>query len=142
MGNFVEGRRDTSASSEAVWVLLADVDLWPQTFTPHLKGAHLDGPLEVGATGWVQTKLPLPRSSFTVTSVEEGRGWRWQGKLLWLTMGFGHHCESIESGCRVTFDVDLDGPLAGVVRPMARLIYRPQMERALDLLIQRAESPT
>jgi hypothetical protein len=140
VGNFVEGRRDTQASSKAVWDLLAHVDLWPQTFAPHLKAAHLDGPLEVGATGWVQTKLPLPRSSFTITSVEEGRGWAWRGKLLWLTMNFDHSCEPTETGCRVTFDVDLDGPLAGVVRPVARLTYRPQMERALDLLIRQAES--
>ena len=98
MGNFVEGRRDTAASSKAVWDLLANVDLWPQTFTPHLKAAHLDGPLEVGATGWVQTKLPFPRSSFTVTSVTEGRGWAWQGKLLRLTMDFDHRCEPTETG--------------------------------------------
>lgn len=127
----MEGRRDTAASSEAVWGLLADVDLWPRTLTPHLKAAHLNGPLEGGATGWVQTKLPLPRSSFTVTSVEEGRGWAWRGKFLWLTMDFDHSCEPIETGCRVILDVNLDGPLARVVRPMARLINRPQMERAL-----------
>jgi hypothetical protein len=57
-------------------------------------------------------------------------------------MDFDHRCEPTETGCRVTFDVNLGGPLAGVVRPMARLIYRPQMERALDLLTQQAESRT
>ena len=92
MGNFVVGSRDVAASVATVWDLLVNVDLWPETFTPHLKAAHVDGRVQVGATGWVQTKLPLPRSSFVVTSVEEGRRWAWQGKLLWLTMDFDHRC--------------------------------------------------
>jgi hypothetical protein len=140
MGNFVVGSRDAAASVASVWDLLVDVDRWPETFTPHLKAAHLDGRLQVGATGWVQTKLPLPRSSFVVTSVEEGRRWSWHGKLLWLTMDFDHRCQPTDTGCCVTFDVNLDGPLGSLVRPVARLTYRPQMERALDLLVQQAEA--
>lgn len=140
MGTFIAGARDSRARPEAVWALLADVEHWPQTFTPHLKAAHLDGPLQVGATGWVETRLPLPRSSFTVTSVDDGRSWGWEGKLLWLSMSFDHRIEALESGCRVTFDVDLDGRLAAIARPLARLVYRPQMERALDLIVRRAET--
>jgi hypothetical protein len=75
-----------------------------------------------------------------VTSVEEGRHWAWQGKLLWLTMDFDHRCQPTDTGCRVTFDVNLDGPLGSLVRPVARLIYKPQMERALDLLVRQAEA--
>lgn len=140
MGNFVTGSRDAATSVATLWHVLVDVDRWPQTFTPHLKAAHLDGRVQVGATGWVQTKLPLPRSPFVVTSVDEGRQWAWRGKLLWLTMDFDHRCQATDIGCRVTFDVSLDGPLGGLVRPVARLVYRPQMERALDLLVQRAEA--
>ena len=139
MGNFVDGTRTTTAKPEVVWDLLVDVDRWPNTFTPHLKQARLDGAVEVGATGWVQSKLPLPRSTFSITSVEDGRSWAWRGKVLWLTMDFDHRCEPVETGCRITFDVDLSGPLAGLVRPIARLSYRPQMNRALDLLVTTAE---
>ncbi len=138
MGSFVEGVRETTASCDAVWSLLVDVERWPQTFTPHLTAARLEGPLETGTTGWVKTKLPLPRSPFTVTSVDDGRSWGWQGQLLWLTMTFDHRCESTRDGCRVVFDVDLEGPLAGAIRPLARRVYRPQMERALDLLVEHA----
>ena len=140
MGNFVYGSRETTAAVEAIWTLLVDVDRWPETFTPHLKEAHLDGPLRQGATGWVKTRLPLPRSMFTVTEIDDGTRWAWRGKLLWLTMDFDHRCEPAESGTRVVFDVDLTGTLAGLVRPLARLSYRPQMERALDLLIQPSEA--
>jgi hypothetical protein len=140
MGNFVHGFRDTQASPEAVWRLLADVDQWPRTFTPHLKAAHLNGPLAVGASGWVETRLPLPRSSFTVTALEDGRHWTWRGRLLWLCMDFDHDVQHTEGGCRIVFDVSLDGPLAFMVRPPAGLVYRRQMERALDLLVRNAES--
>jgi hypothetical protein len=60
--------------------------------------------------------------------MEDGRSW-----------AFDHRIEVTESGARIEFDVDLNGPLAGIVRPVARLTYRPQMERALDLLSQQAE---
>ena len=140
MGNFVVGSRDVAASVATVWDLLVNVNRWPETFTPHLKAAHLDGRVEVGATGWVQTKVPLPRSPFVVTAVEEGRRWAWQGKLLWLTMDYDHRCQATDTGCQVVFDVNLDGPLSSLVRPVARLTYRPQLERALDLLAQRAEA--
>jgi hypothetical protein len=139
MGNFAEGWRETAAPPDAVWDVLADVDHWPQNFTPHLKAAHLDGPLAVAASGWVQTTMPLPRSRFTVTSVDAGRSWAWRGRLLWLTMDYDHRIEPTASGCRVTFDVDLDGPLAFVARGIGRPVYRRQIERALDLLVLVAE---
>ncbi len=142
MGNFVNGVRVTTADAAAVWALLVDVDRWPDTFTPHLAEAHLDGGVEVGAHGWVKTKLPLPRSTFTVTTVEDGRSWAWRGKMLWMTMEFDHRLETTDSRTRIEFEVDLNGPLASIVRPLARLTYRPQMERALDLLVQHAERAT
>jgi hypothetical protein len=142
MGNFVRGYRGTDASTEAVWRLLVDVDQWPRSFTPHLKAAHLNGPLAIGASGWVETRLPLPRSWFTVTALEDGRRWTWRGRLLWLWMDFDHEVQKTERGCRVVFDVSLNGPLAFVVRPLAGLVYRQQMERALDLLVRTAESAT
>jgi hypothetical protein len=39
----------------------------------------------------------------------------------------------------VTFDVDHDRSLAGLVRSPARPIYRPQLEWASDLLVEQAE---
>lgn len=139
MGNFVEGSRETTASTEALWLVLADVSRWPETFAPHLRQAGLDGPLKVGETGWVQTKIPIPKSRFVITAVDERRSWTWQGRILWLTMTFDHALEPTETGSRVVFDVDLDGVLARIVRPAFRLVYRPNMERALDMLVREAE---
>lgn len=142
MGNFVNGERTTSASPETVWKLLIDVENWPKTFTPHLKEAHLEGSVRLNGSGWVRTKLPPVRSTFTVNSVTPGRQWSWRGKLMWLTMNFNHRCQPINGGTRIVFDVDLTGPFAGLIRPVSRLTYRPQMERALDLLVEQAEKQT
>lgn len=140
MGNFLEGSRETSARPEVVWDILADVDAWPETFAPHLEEAHLEGGIEVGAKGWVQTRIPIPRSHFVVTSVEERRSWTWTGKIMWLTMRFGHIVEAIDdSRTRILFDIDVDGPMAGVFRPLFRLQYRPNMNLALDRLVREAE---
>ena len=139
MGNFVVGSRETSAPPAAVWAALADVDGWPRNFAPHLRAAHLDGPLAVGATGWVKMTLPLPRSAFTVATVAPGVSWAWRGKLLWLTMDHDHRIEPTASGSRVTLDASLNGLLAALVRGLGRPIYRRQMDRALGLLVKTAE---
>ncbi len=76
-----------------------------------------------------------------MTEVADGRAWKWQGRVLWLTMDFNHRCEPLDDGCRVTFDVDLTGPGAALMRRVGRLVYRRQMDRALDLLVEHAERP-
>jgi Polyketide cyclase / dehydrase and lipid transport len=139
MGNLVHGSRDTSATCDTVWDLLADVDRWPETFARHLKRARLDGPLEPGATAVVENRSPPTRTTFTVHSVSPGSHFAWSGTIMGLTIDFDHRCEPIEAGCRVVFDIDLDGPLAGLVRPLVRPFYEPKMQRALDLLIVLAE---
>lgn len=64
---------------------------------------------------------------------------RWTGKISWMTLGFDHSVEPTDDGSRITFDVDLDGPLAGVMRPLLRPPYLSQMNRALDNLVETAE---
>jgi hypothetical protein len=140
MGNFLTGTREANARPGVVWDILTDVDAWPRTFTPHLSEARLDGDVEVGAEGWVQARLPIPRSGFEVTAVEEGRSWAWRGKVLWLTMDFDHIVEPIDgSNTRITFDIGLDGPLAALFRPLFRLQYKPNLEVALDRLVEVSE---
>lgn len=140
MGNFLEASRETSADPAVVWDILANVDAWPETFTPYLKEAHLEGDIEVGSKGWVQTRIPIPRSHFEITSVEDRRSWAWTGKIMWLTMRFDHVVEATgDSLTRIFFDVDVDGPIAGLLRPVLRLQYRPNMNLALDTLVAEAE---
>ena len=140
MGNFLVGSRETTASPQVVWAILANVDAWPDTFTPYLREAHLDGDIAVGSKGWVQTKIPIPKSHFEITSVDAGRSWAWTGKIMWLTMRFDHVVEPIgDSRTRIFFDVDVDGPMSRVLRPLFRLQYRPNMNLALDTLVAEAE---
>lgn len=140
MGNFLKATRETSADPAVVWNILADVDAWPDTFTPHLKEAHLDGDIEVGTKGWVQTRIPIPRSHFEITRVKHGESWAWTGKIMWLTMRFDHVVETIDdSQTRILFDVDVDGAMAAAFRPLLRLQYRPNMNLALDTLVAEAE---
>ena len=83
----------------------------------------------------MRTRLPLPRSDFAVTALEPGRSWAWHGDLLWLTLEFNHHVEPEGIiGTRITLDLDVTGRGALLVRPIGRLLYGRQMQRALDLL--------
>jgi Polyketide cyclase / dehydrase and lipid transport len=139
MGNLVHGSRQTTASCEAVWEILADVASWPDTFALHLKRARLSGPLEKGVTAVVENRSPPTKTTFTVHSFSPGRSFAWDGRILWLTLHFDHRCETTDAGCLVIFDVDLNGAFAGVIRPLVRPAYDPKMQRALDLLARLAE---
>lgn len=139
MGNLVHGARDTAASCAAVWDLLADVDRWPDTFARHLKRARLAGPLEPGTEAVIENRSPPTKTTFVVHSVSPGSSFAWRGRIMGLTMDFDHRCQPAGTGSRVVFDVDLDGPLAGLIRPLVRPLYDPKMQRALDLLVELAE---
>jgi hypothetical protein len=87
----------------------------------------------------VHTQIPLPKSPFEVTAVDAGTSWAWRGDILWLTLDFNHVVEPEGDGTRITFDLNLNGRGAALVRRLGRILYGRQMRRALDLLVEQAE---
>jgi uncharacterized protein YndB with AHSA1/START domain len=67
--------RTIDAPAADVWALLVDVDAWP-TWGPSIRGASVDGPIELGRRGTVTTAVGV-RLPFEVTRFEPGRAWSW-----------------------------------------------------------------
>lgn len=111
------------------WQVIRDVERWHE-WTPsitHIK--RLDaGALRVGSRAIVQ-QPKLPTNSFTVTKLEDDRGFDWESTSPGLR-GIGRHwIEPIPTGSRVTLGVDFRGVLA----PVVRLFYGRLTQRYIQL---------
>lgn len=94
--------RDTTATPEAAWRVLTDLDAWPD-WGPTVRRGRLDqpGPLRLGVRGkvWTPGGVPLP---FEVTEFEDGHVWAWKVAGVPATR---HSVTVRDGGCRVTFGV-------------------------------------
>jgi carbon monoxide dehydrogenase subunit G len=120
---------DIAAPPPAVWVVIRDVERWHEWTASITSITRLDaGPLEVGSRATVQ-QPKLPTNTFTVTRLEEGRGFDWESRSPALT-GIGHHwIEPTATGSRVTLGVDFRGLLA----PIVRLFYGGLTQRYIEM---------
>jgi hypothetical protein len=62
-----------TADLPAVWAVVTDVNGWPG-WDPHEQEARLEGPFQVGATGWSKPRGG-PATTWTVTEVVARRRW-------------------------------------------------------------------
>jgi uncharacterized protein YndB with AHSA1/START domain len=90
--------RRLSASPEAAWQVLTDLDAWPR-WGPSVTRAELDGAdqLGQGVSGrvWTPLGVSLP---FELTVFEPGRSWAWRVAGVPATT---HGVEPEASGCRI-----------------------------------------
>ena len=112
-----------------MWEVIRDVERWHE-WTPSITSIkRLDtGPLRVGSRATV-SQPKLPTNAFTVTKLEEDRGFDWQTTSPGLS-GSGHHwVEPIGTGSRVTLGVSFRGFLA----PIVRLFYGRLTQRYIEM---------
>jgi hypothetical protein len=106
----------TTAAAESVFALWADVLGWP-AWDASLIATTADDPFEAGTTGTLHPEgipQPLP---FTITAVEDGRGFIDETWLGELALRFRHRVEPTSSGSRITVAVEASGPGADEVGP-------------------------
>ncbi|GAA2371790.1 hypothetical protein Cme02nite_63690 [Catellatospora methionotrophica] len=102
------------APPETVWALTADVEQWPATTPTMTSVVRLDeGPLRVGS----QARIKQPgqgEAVWTVTALDEGRGFTWESTRMGLTVIGSHLLEPVGAGCRNTLGIELRGRGAGL----------------------------
>lgn len=106
-----EFQLETDAGPHALWSIWTDFIGWPD-WDPHCELARLDGPLQVGTTGYYKPK-GSPGSKLRVAEVEPGRRFLNDVKLPLATMHADHEVRLQDGGgAIVTNRVDISGPLA------------------------------
>src|ERR1043165_6494085 len=80
---FREASLETSATPDRVWRVWSDVNTWPE-WNPDMKESRLDGPLQVGTTGTINTRSG-GRHDVVVTHLEPGTSFELESSAMPMT---------------------------------------------------------
>lgn len=70
-----------------------------------------------------------------VTEFQDGRRFRWQGRFLWLGLGYDHLVATDDTGrVHITFTVDGAGIGVNTVGRLFAGVYARQLDRAIPRL--------
>lgn len=120
---------DIDAPAARVWEVMSDAERWPEWTASVRKVTLLDGCLRVGARAAIEQPR-IPRTVWTVTSVDDGRGFIWEARGLGFHATARHSVEEIGPGrARARLSVEQSGWVGAV---MDR-VYRRLTERYLAL---------
>jgi Polyketide cyclase / dehydrase and lipid transport len=114
------------ADPAEVWKVWIDVARWPE-WDPSKEIAQLDGPFQPGVSGWAKQRGNLG-GAFTVTEVDDGRGFVTECPMPLGKVVFGHFLEPVTGGrVRVVKRVDVQGAFGSLLR-----LVVPMMRRQID----------
>jgi uncharacterized membrane protein len=134
---------DVDADAARVWAVITDVERWPE-WTDSVTSLHLldPAPLRVGSRALIEQPR-LPRTQWTVTSVDEGREFVWEATGPGVHTIATHGVEPLDDGrSRAALSIRQEGWLGAVVGR----VYRGLTDRYLAMeaagLKARSEGPS
>ncbi len=141
MKRLLERTFPVATTPEAAWTTVADASAWP-TWAGHLRRVDLTPTGLVTPT--TEAKLTLSNrttATVAVTEFDPGRHFRWEGRFLWLALGYDHTIEPTEDGtARITFAVDGDGFGVSTLGRLFAAIYARNLDRAIPRLQAQLEA--
>ena len=105
------------AGADAAWAVWTDVEGWNRY--DHIEDARIDGAFQPGAVITSKAK-GFPRSTLTVTRVEQPTLWVDESRSPGMRMTFDHVLEPGQGGTRLTERVRISGPLGHLLGPLMR----------------------
>lgn len=129
-----------AAPRSVVWNVTIDVEGWPQlspTFTS-VKRLN-DGPFDVGSSALI--KQPgLPAAKWVVTSLAQGEGFTWEGRVRGIHLIATHELTTHQRGTQNVLRVEMRGLVALLVWPLICHPARRSLERENACLKAKCES--
>src|SRR5262245_10099064 len=114
MTRLFETTRHIDAPTQPVWEVLFDVARWPE-WTPTIDSVKRldDRPFRVGSRAEIR-QPKLPKASWEVTEVIDGRRFTWEAKGPGVKTIARHEVVPDAEGSKVTLSIELTGPMGGV----------------------------
>jgi uncharacterized protein YndB with AHSA1/START domain len=111
------------AEPDTVWKVWTDVAHWHE-WDVSKEMARLEGPFELGASGWAKQRGNLG-GSFTITAVDPGRRWVTECPVPLGKVVFEHLVEPLSEGrVRVVKRAEVEGGSWPLIR-----LFAPKMRR-------------
>lgn len=122
--------RACSASADALWQPLSDVESWPLLLPTVTDVRRLDdGSQFTEGARFRVTQPRLRTAEYVVTHVDPGRSFTWVAHAPGITTTARHSLRPGRRTCLLHLDIDWSGPLAWV----ARLFYSRLARRYMEL---------
>jgi hypothetical protein len=118
---FSEGQIEVSASPEALWDVLADVEKWP-TWNPDVDSVTLSGPVAKGTS--FRWKAGPTRLVSTLQLVDRPRALGWTGRTMGVRAIHLWRFEPRPGGAVASMQESFDGAVAK--------LFRNRLQRQLD----------
>jgi len=112
----IEASIDIDVLPEVVFTIYAEVNKWHE-WDPDTLASHIDGPFQVGVTGWLRPTHGR-EVAMRLTNVEENRCFTVDAAIPLCVLRFGHELQPMPAGVRVTHRVSFHGPLAFLFRAL------------------------
>jgi uncharacterized membrane protein len=120
---------DINASPQRIWSVMSDLEHWHEWTRSITSVKRLDsGPLAVGSKA-VVTQPKLSPAEFTVTALEEDKGFTWETRSPGAVVVADHRIDVTNGGCRVTLSLKF----SGLVGPSAAFMMRQTINEYLEM---------
>jgi hypothetical protein len=133
-----EHSETTTASPEAVWRVVSDIEHWGD-WNPGYREAHLDGDLQSGTPGRVVLANGLSRP-FSLLEATPNAALVIGASGPGVTQRFSHTIEPLETGgSRVSMSASMDGPLTPILSRVFGRVMAGYYPTAVRQLVAAAE---
>jgi hypothetical protein len=137
--SFREASRETRAAPADVWRIWSDVNTWPE-WNPDMKESRLDGPLQVGTVGMINTRSG-GKHRVVVTQFESGKSFELESDAMPMTrMAIRATVTPVAGGTRMSQAFEARGLLAPIVAPMMSGMILKTFSSVLAGLAQKVET--
>lgn len=138
----IEVNQTSSATPDAIWTVLGDVENWGRSLPTFESVRHLSGPSPTAVGSRFEVRQPgLAKATYEVTEWSPGRNFTWVGHAPGVATTAIHRIEASDSGSELRLGIEWTGPLAGVIRLLLKSKAQRMMQSEAETIARLAEQP-